>query len=281
MPSVAELKPSVDSFKSLLPLTHPVPTPLTHPELITTKDLVREEDLLRNPSSFRHWWTAIQTARDAFATLQKAENIDTISPEVTSLLGPLSTPIARLCLQRLTYLYENALAQFPGSFKLWKSYLHMRMSYVLGKFVQKRRAGGRKKFPEMKDALEDEKEDLEDWDGGLDAIVGYEEWRLLVATFERALMWLPNVCLVTSTQKNNPLTKFFAAAPTLAALPFHFLAPQMPCRLFAYPCTENLRSCISYSSAFSAFAYLGPLFTVGGSERWIHDSRSVPTISHR
>jgi pre-mRNA-splicing factor SYF1 len=67
------------------------------------------------------------------------------------------------------------------------------MSYVLGKFVQKRRAGGKKKLPEMKDALEDEKEDLEEWEGGLDPIVGYEEWRLLVATFERALMWIPNV----------------------------------------------------------------------------------------
>ena len=38
------------------------------------------------------------------------------------------------------------------------------MSYVLGKFRIKRRAGGRKKLPEMKDALEDEKEDLEQWD---------------------------------------------------------------------------------------------------------------------
>ncbi len=47
----------------------------------------------------------------------------------------------------------------------------MRMSYVCGKFVHKRRAGGKKKFPEMKDALEDEKEDIEKWEGGLDGAV--------------------------------------------------------------------------------------------------------------
>ena len=34
---------------------------------------------------------------------------------------------------------------------------------------------------------------LEQWEGGLDGIVGWEEWKSLVATFERALMWLPRV----------------------------------------------------------------------------------------
>ena len=43
------------------------------------------------------------------------------------------------------------------------------------------------------DELEEEKEDLEEWEGGLDGVVGWEEWKALVATFERALMWLPTV----------------------------------------------------------------------------------------
>lgn len=68
-----------------------------------------------------------------------------------------------------------------------------RMSFVLGKRLQKKKAGGRKKFPEMREALEDEKEDQERWEGGVDGVVGWKEWRLLVATFERALMWLPRV----------------------------------------------------------------------------------------
>lgn len=193
MPSVAPLKPTLGSLQSIFSLTNPVPTPTTHAELITTSDLTREEDLLRNPLSFRHWITAIQTAKDAYNVKLKGEPAPDIDPDAAKLLGPLASPTARISLQRLTYLYESTLVNFPGSFKLWKSYLHMRMSYVLGKFIQKKRAGGRKKLPDMKDALEEEKEDLEQWEGGLDGLVGYEEWKSLVATFERALMWIPNV----------------------------------------------------------------------------------------
>ena len=196
MPSVAEKKPSLESLSSLFPLTLPVPSPKTHPDLITVKDVHREEDLLRNPQSFRVWWSAIHSSREAYTSQIKTERPPDLPEEVFSLLGPLSTPLQRISLQRLTYLYESALAQFPTSFKLWKSYLTMRMSFVLGKQIVKKRAGGKKKLPEMKDALEDEKEDLEEWEGGLDGIVGWEEWKSLVATFERALMYLPTVRIV-------------------------------------------------------------------------------------
>ena len=179
-------------------LTFPTPKPTTHPDLVSTKDLHREEDLLRNPFSFRTWWTAIQNVKEAASTLAKSEGPLDLEPEVAALLGPLASPNARASLQRLTYLYEAAIAQFPNSFKLWKSYLLTRMSYVLGKPVQKKRAGGRKKFPQMKEALEDEKEDMQQWEGGLDGVVGWEEWKALVALFERALMWLPRVRLTVS-----------------------------------------------------------------------------------
>jgi pre-mRNA-splicing factor SYF1 len=193
MPSVASKTPSLESLTSIFPLTFPVPSPTTHPDLISSKDLHREEDLLRNPSSYRAWWTAINNARETFNTLQKTEREPDLPAEVVALLGPLSTPLARKSLQRLTYIYEAALVQFPGSFKLWKSYLQMRMSYVLGKLVVKKKSGGKKKFPEMKDALEEERGDLEQWEGGLDGVVGWDEWKILVAMFERALMWLPKV----------------------------------------------------------------------------------------
>lgn len=184
---------SLESLSASFPLTFPVPTPFTHPSLISVKDLHREEDLLRNPASFRQWWSAINTTREAQNALLKLESISNISPETRSLLGPLASPVARQSLQHLTYLYEAALVNFAGSFKLWKSYLQMRMSYVLGKQIIKRKAGGKKRLPDIKDALEDEQEDLEQWDGGLDGVVGWEEWKTLVATFERALMWLPKV----------------------------------------------------------------------------------------
>ncbi|KAI0336387.1 spliceosome complex protein [Cubamyces sp. BRFM 1775] len=193
MPSAVSQNPTLESLTSNFPLTFPTPTPTTHPDLVSTKDLHREEDLLRNPFSFRHWWTAIQNVKEASAAEQKAEGPSDLIPEVAALLGPLSSPAARKSFQRQVYLYEAALAQFPTSFKLWKSYLQTRMSFVLGRPVMKKKAGGRKKFPEMREALEDEQEDLEKWEGGLDGIVGWEEWRLLIATFERALMWLPRM----------------------------------------------------------------------------------------
>jgi pre-mRNA-splicing factor SYF1 len=193
MPSVAQKMPSLQSLQSHFPLTYPVPNPKSHPGLLTLHDLHREEDLLRNPTSFRAWWTAIHSTRDAFIASQKTERTSDLPVEVTAILGPLATPLTRISLQRLTYLYEAALAQFPNSFKLWKSYLNMRMSFVLGKPKIKKMAGGRKKFPEMKDALEDEKDELEQWESSLNVAVGWEEWKSLVATFERALMWLPKV----------------------------------------------------------------------------------------
>ncbi|KAJ6500468.1 hypothetical protein C8R45DRAFT_977824 [Mycena sanguinolenta] len=192
MPSVAAKQPSLEELTVGFPLTFPVPTPSTHPDLVSTsKDLAREEDLLRNPSSFRAWWSAITTTREEFTAQLKLEKPPDLPDEIAALLGPLAAPLSRTSLQRLTYLYEAALVQFPNSFKLWKSYLTMRMSFVLGRLVTKKKAGGKKKFPEMKDALEEE--DLEQWEGGLDGVVGWEEWKSLVAVFERALMWLPHL----------------------------------------------------------------------------------------
>ncbi|KAF9483825.1 spliceosome complex protein [Pholiota conissans] len=194
MPSVAEKRTSLEDLSSLFPLTFPIPSPATHPDLITTADLHREEDLLRNPTSFRAWWTALNTIREGAFTQAKNEAISSPTPEdVVAILGPLASPSARLALQRLTYTYEAALAQFPNSFKLWKSYLNARMSYVLGKPVIKKRAGGKKKFPEMKEALEEAAEYLDEWETPLDPVVGWQEWRSLIAVFERALMWLPKL----------------------------------------------------------------------------------------
>jgi pre-mRNA-splicing factor SYF1 len=235
MPSVAAKTPTIESLSSYFPLTVPVPSPKTHPDLVSTKDINREEDLLRNPSSFRSWWTAINTTREAFISEQKLENTSDLPTEITALLGPLATPLARISLQRLTYLYESALVQFPGSFKLWKSYLNMRMSFVLGKLVVKKRAGGRKKFPEMKDALEEENEDLEQWERGLDGVVGWEEWKALVATFERALMWLPKVRFRNEFFQHCPnALPPPPVAAFMAHVPLYILSPTLPASSFPH-----------------------------------------------
>jgi pre-mRNA-splicing factor SYF1 len=179
------------SLQSLFPLTWPIPTPTTLSNLLEPADLLREEDLQRNNGSFRHWWTAILATKDAVIAQQK--QAAPVNPQVEQLLGLLSTPEARLGFQKLVYLYEAALVNFPTSFKLWKAYLQMRMLYILGKGNKPKRAGGRKKLADMKETLEDELESAETWESGLNGVIGWEEWKLLVATFERAVTWLPTV----------------------------------------------------------------------------------------
>jgi len=229
MPSVAQKQPT-DELSSYFPLTFPIPQPTTHPDIITTKDVQREEDLLRNPTSFRAWWSAIHSTRENFYALHKIESNSNIPEHVVAILGPLATPLARLTLQRLTYLFEVALSQFPNSFKLWKAYLNMRMSFVLGKLVVKKKSGGKKKFPDMKDALEEAEEELEQWETPLDPIVGWEEWKSLIATFERALMWLPKVSRIAKLFHYNTHPTFCFSRPAssdMAPVFFSILSSKM------------------------------------------------------
>lgn len=234
---------NIESLSASFPLTFPIPTPITHPSLVSVKDLHREEDLLRNPSSFRQWWSAIHTTREALNALLKLEPKADIPPESRALLGPLASPTARQSLQRLTYLYEAALANFTGSYKLWKSYLQMRMSYVLGKQLIKKRAGGKKRLPDIKDAIEDEQEDLEQWEGGLDGVVGWEEWRALIATFERALMWLPKVRYELSYSFSpmlNPIMFMYPATEAMVDVPLHLQPPKLPSSPLTLSCASDL-----------------------------------------
>jgi len=197
----------IEELKARFPVAWPIPTPVTQSDMLAPSDLHREEDLLRNPHSFRHWWTAIQTARDSTLTELKASTPD---GKEDPLLGPLASAVVRASFQRGVYMYEAALQVFPSSFKLWKAYLTFRSLYVLGRAVKAKRAGGRKKFQPMKDELEAEFDDLERYDGGIDGIIGWDEWKSLVATFERALMHLPNVRFTRSKTCYAPTELFFS-----------------------------------------------------------------------
>lgn len=253
--------PTVASLSEPFPLTYPIPTPTNDEVLLGPGDVHQEEDLLRNPFSFRHWWTTIQAAKDAARATQRAET----APADTgaTLLGPLASPAARTALRRLTYLYEGALTQFPSSFKLWKSYLNMRMSYVLGKLMVKKKSGGRKKFPEMKDALVEEKAELEEWQGGLDGIVGWEEWKALVATFERALMWIPNVRPGVLFLRVMSTETLITDAPTVAYVLIHLQPPRVSTSHCTLPRPAYIRPRAAHASTFPALARLGALPPVG------------------
>jgi pre-mRNA-splicing factor SYF1 len=125
-------------------------------------------------------------------------------------LGPLASEGARRGLQELTMIFERALAIFPTSFKLWKMYMTTRQSYVLGTVTdaatkarrQHALRGARTKtdVTEMLAAAETEYQ----WEGGLDGLIGYEEWKSLFATGERMLGCLSNV---SEDQKEESLRK--------------------------------------------------------------------------
>ncbi|WRT69482.1 pre-mRNA-splicing factor SYF1 [Kwoniella shivajii] len=185
------------SLSSRFPLTFPIPTPVTHSHLISASDLATEEDLLQNPDNLRSWLSYIHQLKDRISRLEPPQG-DTSSPE-ESLLGPLSTHVAREGLQQLTLVYERALSIFPTSFKLWRSYINMRQSYVLGELTNEAKTARQQQskrgssFKTNVRELLDAAELANEWKDGLDGIIGYEEWRSLIATGERMIACLSHL----------------------------------------------------------------------------------------
>ena len=194
---VAESSSLISDLSSRFPLTVPIPTPLSHPHLITSVDLATEEDLLNNSENLRSWLSYIGQIKDRISK-NLPEPAETPSPE-DELLGPLSSHVAREGLQQLVCLYERALAIFPTSYKLWKSYMLTRQAYVMGELTEDARKARQQQAKRgaawktnAKDQL-DGADEANQWSGGLDGVVGYEEWRSMFATGERMLGWLSHL----------------------------------------------------------------------------------------
>lgn len=204
------------SLSSHFPLTVPIPTYVSDPSLLLAEHLSTEHDLLRNPTSLPRWQAYLsQVTTEVNATLLDSRGPSSgATPLERLLLGDrLCTPQGRHSLKRITDVYERALQHHPTSYKLWKDYLKLRSKFVLGTATKELKLGApRKKRGEEGvgrsmsewlgagkgevDEIEEGERDYEEhWEGALDGVVGYEEWRSLAAVHERAVMWLPNVRL--------------------------------------------------------------------------------------
>ncbi|KAM0787100.1 hypothetical protein ACM66B_006356 [Microbotryomycetes sp. NB124-2] len=204
MPSLAELSRH-------LPLTSPVPTFASEPSLLDSSRLTAEHDLARNPGQLSRWLQHIQLVLEQVEQTEKAQRGQATQAERAVLGHKLSLPAGRLGLQLITDVFERALANQPRNYQLWKQYLKLRSLYVLGQPQQQLKLGLTKKkrgsdgqgrsmteFLEAGrgeyDELEPAERDVEGlWDGALDGVVGWDEWRALAAVHERALMWLPTM----------------------------------------------------------------------------------------
>ncbi|GAA5861780.1 hypothetical protein JCM1840_005267 [Sporobolomyces johnsonii] len=202
---------SYSSLTEHFPLTSPIPTYVSHPQLLRPQHLATEHDLLRNPSSLARWQHYLSQVHDEVdQALRDARGHGTGVERM--LLGErLASEQGREALQRLTDVYERALQHHPRSYRLWKDYLAARSSFVLGTPAKPLKLGAPRKkrgddgvgrtITEWLEAGKGEIDDIEEgerdyesaWEGALDGVVGWEEWRSLAAVHERALMWLPQM----------------------------------------------------------------------------------------
>lgn len=198
---------------SLFPITWPFPDPLEDVDLIPQEDIALEQDLLLNSANPRAWQNYI---KHILTTNRPSESQsffhipdDHLSSVQLHLLGLLSSPLNRLALKRITFVYERALSLFPTSYSLWRDYLLQRMKYIMGEpkggleaFWARQIRSGKEKLDVGPTLMDGKISGEEEWDwsamdeggtGALDGRVGYREWESLTATFERALMILPRV----------------------------------------------------------------------------------------
>lgn len=207
---------------ALLPLTVPIPTAATHPELLHADHLSTEHDLLRNPESLARWTAYLRTVHEEVDQSIRNARGQASGVERVLLGDSLATPQGRDGLVRLVDVYERALRHHPRSFSLWKNYLQTRCRFVLGKAAKplklaaprKRRGqdGVGRTMQEWLEAGKGEIDEIEEgerdyeleWEGALDGVLGFEEWRSLAAAYERAIAWLPQVRVPRSLIPRGP-----------------------------------------------------------------------------
>ncbi|SOV07008.1 Pre-mRNA-splicing factor SYF1 [Ustilago sp. UG-2017a] len=201
-PPVSPVNETVTALTALFPITSPFPDPTADDTLIPPSDVMLEQELLRNPDNFRSWTSYIDHIIDTNVVKRPPPDVS-FTKYQASLLGPLASSSQRIALRRITSIYERALAQFPTCYSLWRDYLQNRSRFVLGEpkggFEAKRKRdlqAAREKIdfgPTLVDSQEEDDDFGPAYRGGLDGVVGWQEWKTLAALYEKALMWLPTM----------------------------------------------------------------------------------------
>ncbi|KAE8265954.1 hypothetical protein A4X09_0g6387 [Tilletia walkeri] len=193
---------------SFFPLAWPIPLPTTDDELVPLTDISIEQDLLLNTSNLRSWNSYIDhiiTTNAVHAPIHNITPDHTLSQAQIQQLGPrFASNAQRTAYRRIVSIYERAIAVTPYSYSLWRDYLLIRSTYVLGQ-PRGGASAARKRMlkaalqnldlgPTLLDRSSGEAEE-QDWDHAqaLDGGYGLEEWKSLAATYERAIRCLPKM----------------------------------------------------------------------------------------
>lgn len=205
------------SYQELLPITSDL-AKLLKSTIGLSEDpehLLIEQDLLTNPTNESLWISYIHRLMEEFDRKMKEQRGRSTELDRRLLGHKLDSVLGRRVYQILVSVYERSLIYFPRSFKLWRDYLSMRHSFILGqpkkKFnltVNKKRArqahddsSGQELsvldyISKTEAELDDNERDLDgggSWSGNLDSGLGWLEWKAVASAHERSLMWLPQM----------------------------------------------------------------------------------------
>jgi hypothetical protein len=133
---------------------------------------------------------------------------------------------------------------------------------------------------ETEEIAEGERDIEAEWEGGLDGLVGWEEWRSLAAVHERALMWLPNVRLPALHPRSVILKRYMCAdAAYLALVPLPLHAPFVPRPSLALPRSTHVRPRSPLPPWISPHPYLASLPHVGLQHGWRDNRQGLAQVS--
>ncbi|KAI9617353.1 hypothetical protein H4Q26_013225 [Puccinia striiformis f. sp. tritici PST-130] len=208
----------MEEYRSLFPITSNLNKLLKSDIALSNEPehLLIEQDLLTNPENQSLWISYIERLTEELQrdiTDQRGKSNET---QIRLLGAKLDSAQGRRAYQILVSVYERALIYFPKSFKLWRDYLQLRQSFILGQPAKKfNLAPNKKKNPQLKSAgggdqaltvldyiskpdsqLDDNERDMDGggaWTGHLDSGLGYCEWKALASAHERSCQDTPSI----------------------------------------------------------------------------------------